>query len=135
MKTFTITKKQIINALTTEPIGSTGGIYASSKPFGKTVKVSAVGAVLRSLAASHKSAKAIFALTRDGFNTVAAYNANTVEALRSLENEYATMRAAMNAPKLRTTLASWVKDVFPAKIEVSLFNPSDVKANESQAAA
>lgn len=127
MKTFTITKKQIINALTTEPIGSTGGIYASGKPFGKTVKVSAVGAVLRSLAASHKSAKSIYDLTREGFNTVAAYNVNTVDALRNLENEYGTMRATLRAPKLRAQLASWVKDVFPAKVELSLWNPSDVK--------
>lgn len=132
-KTFTITKKQIINAITTEPIGSNGGVYATSKPFGKTTKLSAVGAVLRSLVASHKTAKGIVGMTRDAFNEVAGFNKNNVDALSALEGEYAYLRSTMRTPKLRTTLANWVKDVFPAKVEVTIWNPTTTTTTQVQA--
>ena len=132
-KTFTITKKQIINAITTEPIGSNGGVYATSKPFGKTTKLSAVGAVLRSLVASHKTAKGIVDMTRDAFNEVAGFNKNNVDALSALEGEYSYLRSTMRAPKLRSTLAGWVKDVFPAKIEVTIWNPATTTTTQVQA--
>ncbi len=84
VKTFTISKKQIINAITTEPIGGVNSVYTSSKPFAKGTKLSAVGAVLRSLAVSHKSAKAIYDLSKDSFNEVAAYNKNALQPLQAL---------------------------------------------------
>ena len=123
VKTFTISKKQIINALATEPIGSYD-VATTSKPFAKGTKLTAVGAVLRSLAASHKSAKVIFDLNKDGFNEVASYNTSSVEALNVLENEYTMLRSGMRTPKLRTTLTGWVKEIFPAKIEFTVWNPA-----------
>lgn len=124
MKTFSITKKQIINALNTEPIGSP--TYATtSKPFSKGTKLSAVGAVVRSLAASHKSAKVIFDLGRDEFNTVAQYNTDSVSDLSTLENRYVAMRVeGMRAPKIRAQLTALVKETFPAKVQVDLWNPA-----------
>lgn len=125
MKTFTITKKQVLNAIQSQPLGSKER-YSSSKPFANGTKLTPVGAVLRSLSETHKSAKAIYELTRDGFNAVAEYNANNVQALSALDNEYATLRSTtMRTPKIRGILTQWVKDVFPAKIEVALWNPKD----------
>lgn len=126
LKKFTITKKQIINALTTEPIGAEVGVYASATPFGKTVKLSAVGAVLRSLALTHKSAKSIYSLSRDAFNTVARHNAAVVESLGQLERDYSAFRmTTIRTPKLRTALTNLVQSTFPSKIEVALWNPAD----------
>lgn len=136
MKTFTITRKQVVNAIQSLPIGSKDG-YSTSKPFAKGTKLTPVGAILRSLSESHKSAKVIYDLTRDGFNSVAAYNVNSVEALAKLDSEYASLRnTTMRTPKIRNILESFVNDVFPAKIQVSLWNPADeAVATEAQVAA
>jgi hypothetical protein len=126
MKTFTISKNQILNALNTQPLGANNGAYASAKPFGKTVRVSAAGAIVRSLAESHKSAaKSLLGLSADTFHDVVAYNVSSVTPLATLETAYTDMRGeGKRTPKIRAALTGIVADTFPAKLQISVWGPS-----------
>lgn len=132
MKTFTISRKEIINAINTENLGA-NGVYATAKPQAKGCKVSATGAVLRNLGTIRKGAASVLNLSKNAFNDVARYNDSNVAVLGGLETEYVNLRATgMRSAKIREALTDFVTSVFPSKVQVSVLDES-VAATQVQA--
>jgi hypothetical protein len=125
-KTFTVSKKEVINALTTETLGCSADEYISKKPITKGAKVSATGAVLRNLASIRKGAnKVVLELSKDGFNEVASHNQFAVGALEDLENTYMTLKdAGKRSSVIRKALIAQANETMPSKIEVRVWNPA-----------
>lgn len=142
-KTFSLTKKEIIQAINTEPLGAKDREWCTTGPSKKSCKVCAVGAVVRFLGQNRKSAAKLLLLGKYEFDEACRRNArgNAAQFLRgvvptdadvlqvqtntgplqALSSYYEVMTDnKVRMSKIRATLANYVQNNFPARTEITV---------------
>lgn len=143
LKKISLTKKEIIDAINTEPLGAREA-FATAAPNAKTCKVCAVGAVVRYAGRNRSSLKSLLRQTEQDFIFNCDWNAGnacnelssveniiTEDQVQALQNKAGGMsalssyyeylkRAGYRLPKIRTTLTNYVQNHFPARTKITV---------------